>query len=121
MHLGARRVSLRLAGKFESFRIFHIGTDTQYDLCRGGDSDLAEAIRLSKAEADEQAARSRRGGKADADLEEAMRLSREDDERRRRELTNQSGIGLFDDQQCVPFSGSTIGDCADQCFCHQEQ
>lgn len=66
---------------------------------RGGDSDLAEAIRLSKAEADEQAARSRRGGKADADLEEAMRLSREDDERRRRELTNQSGIGLFDDQQ----------------------
>ncbi|GAA5857117.1 hypothetical protein JCM8547_007969 [Rhodosporidiobolus lusitaniae] len=60
-----------------------------------GDADLQAAIEASKREAEDQARRNQ----GDKDLEEAMRLSREDEERRQRELAANGGGGLFDDQQ----------------------
>lgn len=62
---------------------------------RGGeDSELAAAIEASKRSAADDSKRTQTG---DADLEEAMRLSREEDERRRRELGSQSDGNLFDE------------------------
>jgi epsin len=58
---------------------------------------MQAAIAASKRSAEEDAARSKRGQGADADFEEAMRLSREDDERRRRDVDSQPGGALFDD------------------------
>jgi epsin len=64
-----------------------------------GDGDLQAAIEASKRSAEEEAKRNR----ADNDLEEAMRLSREEDERRRRELEKNGNSDLFDEQrQSVP-------------------
>lgn len=59
-----------------------------------GDAELAAAIAASKAAADEQSA-------GDREMEEAMRQSREDEERRKRELAGQSGQGLFDEAPYV--------------------
>ncbi|GAA5894302.1 hypothetical protein JCM5296_005132 [Sporobolomyces johnsonii] len=61
----------------------------------GGDRDLQAAIEASKRTAQDEARRAQ----GDRDLEEAMRLSKEEDERRRRELEANGGGGLFDDQQ----------------------
>ncbi|GAA6026257.1 hypothetical protein JCM11491_001279 [Sporobolomyces phaffii] len=60
-----------------------------------GDGDLQAAIEASKRSAEEEARRNR----ADNDLEEAMRLSREEDERRRRELAANGNSDLFDEQR----------------------
>ncbi|GAA5995121.1 hypothetical protein JCM5350_002772 [Sporobolomyces pararoseus] len=59
------------------------------------DGDLQAAIEASKKSAEEEARRNR----ADQDLEEAMRLSREEDERRRRELAANGNSDLFDEQR----------------------
>ncbi|GAA5940294.1 epsin [Sporobolomyces koalae] len=59
------------------------------------DGDLQAAIEASKKSAEEEARRNR----ADNDLEEAMRLSREEDERRRRELERNGNSDLFDEQR----------------------
>jgi hypothetical protein len=64
---------------------------------RGGDSEMAAAIEASKRSAEADAARKRREGQADRDLEEAMRLSREEDEKRRHEQDAQAQNALFDD------------------------
>ncbi|GAA6061033.1 hypothetical protein JCM10212_004607 [Sporobolomyces blumeae] len=61
----------------------------------GSDSDLQAAIEASKRTAEEEAQRKR----GDSDLEEAMRLSREEDERRRRELAANGNSDLFDEQR----------------------
>lgn len=61
----------------------------------GADGDLQAAIEASKRSAEEEAKRNR----ADNDLEEAMRLSREEDERRRRELAANGNSDLFDEQR----------------------
>lgn len=63
----------------------------------GADSDLEAALRASREMADEEARKNR--GNGDAEFEEALRLSREEDERRRRELEASNGGSLFDDQQ----------------------
>ncbi|SCV68312.1 BQ2448_433 [Microbotryum intermedium] len=62
---------------------------------RSGDGDFEAAIAASKRSAEEEAKRNQ----ADNDLEEAMRLSREEDERRRRELAQSGSDGLFDEQR----------------------
>lgn len=66
------------------------------------DDELARALEMSKRSAEEEANNHRTKNAGDADLEEAMRLSREEDERRKRELENSRG-GLFDQdaQKCV--------------------
>lgn len=61
----------------------------------GGDDELQAAIEASKRSAEEEARRHM----GDNELEEALRLSREEDERRRRELAAGSGDGLFDEQK----------------------
>ncbi|KAL8283226.1 hypothetical protein RQP46_006004 [Phenoliferia psychrophenolica] len=65
---------------------------------RGADRDLAAAIAASKASAEDESRRGQRS-RGDQELEEAMRLSREDDERRKRELASQNGDSLFDEQR----------------------
>ncbi|GAA5968676.1 hypothetical protein JCM8115_003676 [Rhodotorula mucilaginosa] len=66
---------------------------------RGGknndDDELAAAIEASKRSAAEEANRH----KGDSELEEALRLSREEDERRRRALEAGAGDNLFDEEQ----------------------
>lgn len=64
----------------------------------GRDSDMEAAIAASKRSAEQEAARGRRTQDED-DLERALRLSREEDEKRKRELAAQNGGSLFDDQQ----------------------
>lgn len=64
---------------------------------------MQAAIEASKRSADDDAARSKQTRGADADLEEAMRQSREEDERRQRELASQSSGALFDDPYVVRF------------------
>ncbi|GAA5913164.1 hypothetical protein JCM8208_001687 [Rhodotorula glutinis] len=61
----------------------------------GTDADLQAAIEASKRSAEDEARR----GKADNELEEAMRLSREEEERRQRALAANSDGNLFDEQQ----------------------
>lgn len=67
--------------------------------CRGGDRDLAAAIAASKATAEEEARRGQKTRGGDAEMEEAMRLSREEDARRRAALAAQNGASLFDEQR----------------------
>ncbi|KAK4706010.1 hypothetical protein P7C70_g183, partial [Phenoliferia sp. Uapishka_3] len=64
----------------------------------GADRDLAAAIAASKESGEADARRNQRS-RGDAEMEEAMRLSREEDERRRRELAAQNGQSLFDEQR----------------------
>lgn len=59
---------------------------------------MEAAIRASEASARDEAERNRKN-QGDNDLEEAMRLSREEEERRKRLLAGQSGQGLFDEQR----------------------
>ncbi|GAA5872296.1 hypothetical protein JCM3774_003336 [Rhodotorula dairenensis] len=61
----------------------------------GDDDELAAAIEASKRSAAEEANRH----KSDSELEEAIRLSREEDERRRRALEAGAGDNLFDEEQ----------------------
>lgn len=59
------------------------------------DDELARAIEESKRSARADQDRARKNNQADADMEEAMRLSREEEERRRRMLAGNDG-SLFD-------------------------
>lgn len=73
---------------------------------RGGkndDDELAAAIEASKRSAAEEANRH----KGDSELEEALRLSREEDERRRRALEARAGDSLFDEEQQRSVSRNT--------------
>ena len=64
---------------------------------------MLAAIEASKRSAEDDAARSKLTSQGDREMEEAMRLSREDDERRKRDLAAQNGGGLFDDNSFVLF------------------
>lgn len=59
------------------------------------DDELARAIEESKRSARADQDRARKNNQHDADMEEAMRLSREEDERQKRMLAGNSG-SLFD-------------------------
>ena len=55
-------------------------------------------------------------------MEEAMRLSREEDERRRRELASQNQGGLFDEQpQCVDFRLCSVRRVTDRLASQKQQ
>ena len=79
----------------------------------GRDSDMEAAIAASKRSAEQEAAKGRRTQDED-DLERALRLSREEDERRKRELAAQNGGSLFDDQQSVAV-GNEVDFARDEC------
>ena len=64
-------------------------------LIRQRPPELAPPIEASKRSAAEEANRH----KGDSELEEALRLSREEDERRRRALEAGAGDNLFDEEQ----------------------
>lgn len=65
--------------------------------------DMANAIEASKRSAQDDAARAKRNGQSDDDLATAMRLSRETEEKRQRDLAAANGGQLFDDDQPFVF------------------
>lgn len=81
------------------------------DRRRGGnsreDEDMRRAIEESKRMAENDSGRSRPpANDGDKDLEEALRLSREEDENRRR--MTESSSKLFDEERCVGSSACLL-------------